>query len=177
MDRTSRQGLFTAGGNRKPALPTVLTDHREDYEEKYAKPKGFVVVNRSFLHETSKAVEQVATRNLPNNASPEDITDMIAFMEEAKTLINSKCEMKLLARILNAAKDLKIAYPNGQIIQTEKDLARIWVKHLDKDLLKKYFIVYYTSFEGEEGKEVVAKIAYDVKQELGIWHSTRPSSP
>jgi hypothetical protein len=109
-----------------------------------------------------------AVRNLPKNASPADIDDMLVFMDELKQLAKKLTDSKLNVFIIAEAKKIKITY-QGREVRDLKDLRNAWQDELDRMNCRKIFAVLFGTFETSP---IFPKIHFELMQECGLYPST-----
>jgi hypothetical protein len=171
MKRSAQRGVFKDDGEVLMHLPA---DHDGDknLEDNYAKPAGFCIVSRSIIPETMK-MEQVRTaavRELPGNATEQDIEDMIAFIIETRKAYSASIKSKLTVHIVAQIKKGQIVYnkTNKNVSTITEALTAYNSQEPTLERCGQYHKIFYTSFAVPGLKE---RMVHRTMMQMQLWHS------
>jgi len=185
-ERTAKEGILDKNQQQLPTLPirtdangnrhvNVPENDPEFYchshlEEKYGKPEGFVCLSPAFcptLKIKEDSVQRTrAIRNLPNDASPADINNMMVLQGELYKIVADVASSKATLLLLELTQNAKITLEDGTLAIRPGQLKDLWYKNPNRDLAKE---IYEIGFGSREDGITFRKNILNILVHLGIW--------
>lgn len=156
-------------GNGLPPLPVndgAIYQHSY-IEEHYAKPSGFISLNRSFFPPSvrNEADQQKhAVQNLPGNPGMEKTAAMIQLQKEMYKILGDAAHKKLSNVILELAVLLKVQYGERTVANLE-DIRDAWFNSPSMELGEKLYRLLFLN----DDKANWRKIIFEIATEMKIW--------
>ena len=185
-ERTAKEGILDKNQKQLPTLP-IRTDangnrhvnvpendpefYRHSHlEEKYGKPEGFVCLSPAFsptLKIKKDSVQRTrAIRNLPNDASADDINNMMVLQVELYKIVADVATSKATLLLLDLTQQAKITLEDGTPAIRPDQLKDLWYKDPNRNLAKE---IYEIGFGSREDGITFPKNILNIIVHLGIW--------
>lgn len=158
----------------KPAPDTCM---EKAPELNYDKPNSFVVVSKSLIPSqmTEENIKTSAIRELPDDASKEEIDDMIELIKAIRTVFQETCKSKHDLLLTAAIREEGFPFnKHGRICANNKEVYSAFQSQPPSlSFLEKMYKVFYDGLESNGYRE---KLTYETMRELKLWHSNDSTS-
>lgn len=155
----------------KDPVPESPWKQKVDFYSSFVKPKGYTVINRSFLPTSfsEDSVLKTAMANLPPAPTDDEVSNMQALIKEVKDAVLELADSKLELHFSSRFREQNIKFGKGTV-QNTGEAWKAWKKEkMSKEKCEQYFTVL---FESANETEVIDKFEFEIMSELKLWYSS-----